>query len=273
MKSATVATPRPRWAWPEYGMEGALLGLFMVSACFFTVALEHPASPLHTALRDPLLRRALIGLAMGSTAICLILSPWGQQSGAHMNPAVTLTFWRLGRVRAHDALCFLVAQALGAIAGVGVSRLLLGARLADPAVNYAVTLPGARGMSVAFLAEFTISALLMLVVLIVGESTRWAPRTPFIAGSLVALYITFEAPLSGMSMNPARSLGSMVWAGGFSSFWIYLLAPPLGMLTSAGLFTASRGLALVHCAKLHHDNDKRCIHCGARFKSSWEEAA
>jgi aquaporin Z len=213
-------------------MEGALLGLFMVSACVVTVALEHPASPLYIALPDPLLRRALIGLAMGLTAVGLILSPWGQQSGAHMNPAVTLTFWRLGRVRAQDALCFIAAQALGAI-----------------------------------------SALLMLVVLAVGASTRWAPRTPFFAGSLVALYITFEAPLSGMSMNPARSLGSMFWVGDFSSFWIYLLAPPLGMLTAAGLFTAARGLAAVHCAKLHHDNAKRCIHCGAGFKSSWEEAA
>lgn len=273
MSAAATAAPRPRWAWPEYGMEGALLGLFMVSACVVTVALEHPASPLYIALPDPLLRRALIGLAMGLTAVGLILSPWGQQSGAHMNPAVTLTFWRLGRVRARDALCFIAAQALGAIGGVAVSRLLLGAALAHPAVNYAVTLPGVRGMSVAFVAEFSISALLMLVVLAVGASTRWAPRTPFFAGSLVALYITFEAPLSGMSMNPARSLGSMFWVGDFSSFWIYLLAPPLGMLTAAGLFTAARGLAAVHCAKLHHENAKRCIHCGAGFTSSWEEAA
>jgi len=79
--------------WPEYLIEAACLGLFMISAFGFATLLEHPASPVHQALPNSLLRRFLMGLAMGGTAICIIYSPWGKQSGAHINPSTTLTFY------------------------------------------------------------------------------------------------------------------------------------------------------------------------------------
>ncbi len=82
--------------WPEYLMEAASLGIFMISAGLVTVILEHPASPIWQVIPDPLFRRFVIGVAMGLTAIAIIYSPWGKQSGAHINPAVTLTFFRLG---------------------------------------------------------------------------------------------------------------------------------------------------------------------------------
>ena len=78
---------------PEYLMEGAELGVFMISACLFTALLEYPASPVHGMIADATIRRALIGCSMGATAIAIIYSPWGKQSGAHFNPAVTLTFF------------------------------------------------------------------------------------------------------------------------------------------------------------------------------------
>src|SRR6201997_3928454 len=83
--------------WPEYLMEAACLGLFMVSACSFTVLLQHPGSIVRQMIPSAFLRRALTGVAMGLTAIALIYSPWGKQSGAHFNPSVTLTFFRLGK--------------------------------------------------------------------------------------------------------------------------------------------------------------------------------
>jgi len=88
-----------RGHWPEYLTEAAGLGLFMLSACVFTTLLEYPGSPAHQAIADPFLRRVLIGIAMGLTAVGLIYSPWGQRSGAHLNPSVTLAFWRLGKVQ------------------------------------------------------------------------------------------------------------------------------------------------------------------------------
>src|SRR5439155_25457677 len=84
--------------WPEYAIEAACLGLFMISACVFVTLLEHPMSPARAAVADPTLRRVLAGVAMGLTAIGLIYSPWGQQSAAHMNPSLTLTYLRLGKI-------------------------------------------------------------------------------------------------------------------------------------------------------------------------------
>ena len=109
--------------WPEYLLEALGLGLFMISACAFTVLLEHPASPARQVIDDGLLRRFLIGIAMGLTAIALIYSPIGKRSGAHMNPAVTFTFWRLGKVQAWDAVFYALFQFIGRIgrrAAVGV---------------------------------------------------------------------------------------------------------------------------------------------------------
>ena len=260
---AAKAAPAPPIArhLPEYLMEAALLGLFMISACTFTVLLQHPASPISGAIPDPFVRRLLTGLAMGATAILLIYSPWGQQSGAHMNPAVTLTFTRLGKVAPRDALAYTVAQFAGGVGGVLLARGALGGLLAHPDVGYAATMPGRWGVSIAFLAETGISCLLVLVILSVSNHPRWAAYTGLCAGLLVAGYITFEAPLSGMSMNPARSFGSAFAGRHWNAIWIYFTAPPLGMLAAAQLYLARRGRQAVACAKLHHQNSKRCIFC------------
>jgi aquaporin Z len=248
----------------EYLMEAALLGIFMVSACAFVVLLDYPSSPVRLALPDPSLRRLLIGLAMGSTAVALIYSPWGMQSGAHFNPATTLTFYRLGKVRGRDALSYIGAQFAGAVAGVGAAWAVLGPRLADPATHFAATVPGAAGIAVAFLAEVVISFLLMSVVLRVSNHQRFARYTGVCAGILVACFITFEGPLSGMSMNPARTLGSALFARDWTALWIYFVAPPAGMLAAAELYLRQRGKGAVFCAKLHHQNAKPCIFCEAR---------
>ncbi len=246
--------------WPEYLMEAAGLGLFMVSACVFGALLEHPASTARQALSDPLVRRVLMGLAMGLTAVGIIYSPWGKQSGAHINPSVTLTFFRLGKVQAWDAAFYATAQCAGGLLGVLLSAALLGRALAHSTVNYVVTLPGPGGAGAAFAAEAGISFLLMLVILVVSNSPH-ERATGLCAGFLVATYITLEAPLSGMSMNPARTFASALPAMSWTAFWVYVTAPPLGMLLAAEAHRGLRGAHAVHCAKLHHQNPKRCIFC------------
>lgn len=242
--------------WPEYLSEAAGLGLFMLAACAFTVLLEHPASFVNRLIDSTFARRALMGLAMGVTALAIVTSPLGQRSGAHLNPAMTLNYFLLGKIHAFDALWYVAAQFAGGVLGVAVAGYLIGAPIGHSAVRYAVTLPGSSGPVGAFFAEFAISMVLMLAVLVASNDKRLARWTPCLAAMLIALWITFEAPLSGMSMNPARTAGSALSAQVWTDWWIYFVAPPLGMVC-AGFIYKSRGR--VFCAKLHHHNDKRCI--------------
>ena len=244
-------------------MEAAGLAVFMISACVFATLLEHPASPIRQTLANPLLRRGLMGTAMGLTAVGIIYSPWGQQSGAHINPAVTLTFLRLGKVEPWDALFYVCAQFVGGTTGVALSALVLGAMLAHPTVNHVVTVPGSFGLGVAFTAEVIIAFILMVVILVTTNSQKLRRYTGLFAGFLVAVYITIEAPVSGMSMNPARTLSSAVIAQVWNAWWLYLLAPPLGMLVGAEVYLRLCGRGCVSCAKLNHVTNRRCIfRCG-----------
>jgi aquaporin Z len=237
---------KPRFDhWREYAIEAACLALFMLSATGFSTLLQHPASPVSAALAawpaGPAAHRVPMGLAMGLTAIALIYSPLGARSGAHMNPSL--------------------AQFAGGAIGIVAASLLLRGLPGDPSVNYAATVPGAGGAAAAFAAEAGISFLLMSVVLAVSNTPRLARYTGLFAGALVALYVVVEAPLSGMSMNPARTLGSNVLAHSTESLWIYFTAPPLGMLLAAETYARVRGRHRVSCAKLNHPATGRCIFC------------
>src|SRR6266496_996442 len=194
--------------WPEYVSEAAGLGLFMISACAFTVLLYHPASPVTQGIQNEGVRRMLMGVAMGSTAIAIIFSPFGKRSGAHFNPAVTLTYLRLGKFEAWDAAFYILFQFVGGIAGVLVASLVLSNWIAHQSVHYVATVPGTSGPLPAFIAELAISFILMSVILTVSNTKRLARWSGLFVGALVATYISIEAPISGMSLNPARTLGS-----------------------------------------------------------------
>ncbi len=251
-----------RQHWPEYLMEAAGLGIFMISAALFTALMEHPDSPVRQAINDPFLRRIPIGIAMGFTAVGIIYSPWGKQSGAHINPAVTLTFYRLGKIQSWDAFFYIIFQFIGGLTGVILATFILGKTIANPAVNYVVTVPGTAGLVVAFVAEAFMSFVLMFTVLLTTNRVNWAVFTGLFAGILVGIFIILEAPYSGMSINPARSFGSALPAKIWTAFWLYLTAPPVGMLLAAEIYIRTKGFSAVYCAKFHHHNNKRCIfHC------------
>src|SRR5262249_5636894 len=245
--------------WPEFVIEAVGVALFMLSACAFGTLLGHPDSPVVRSLPDVFIRRLLMGCAMGLTALGLICSPWGQRSGAHFNPATTLTFWRLGKISTVDAAGYAVSQTLGGLAGIAIAVILLGGWLAHPSVRYVATVPGPAGSAAAFVAESGITFVLMAVVLIMTNTASLNRFTPVVVGLLLAAYITLESPISGMSMNPARSLASAIPAAAWVPLWIYFVAPPLGMLAAAEVYVRRHGAARVYCAKLHHDNDQRCI--------------
>jgi aquaporin Z len=172
---------------------------------------------------------------------------------------MTLAFLRLGRIAPWDACFYVLAQFAGAALGVAFSAIVLGAKIADPAIAYVVTVPGSSGVAVAF-AAIAMSFGLMTLVL-ASMTSRFASMTGLFCGIAVATYIALEAPLSGMSMNPARTFGSAVVADVWTAFWLYCVAPPAGMLLAVEAFVRSRDGAPM-CAKLHHANDRRRIHCG-----------
>ncbi len=258
-----------RHHWPEYLIEAAGLAIFMISLCVITIICEYPNSPIRAEFTDSLLRRLIKGIGVGLTAVAIVYSPWGKQSGAHLNPAITLTFFRLGKIYPWDAFFYIVFQFAGGVAGVLLMTQVLRHSISHPAVNYAATVPGMDGPIIAFAAEIIISFILMLVVLIATNTRKIAHLTGLFAGVLIATYITFESPISGMSINPARSFGPALSAQLWTALWIYFTAPTIGMLLAAELYIRIRGAHRVICAKLHHINDKRCIfrHCG--FKEGW----
>jgi len=266
-ESGATADPSAAWSWaqafqvhwPEYFMEATELALFMISACVFTTLLEFPGSPVRGLLPNPVLRRLLNGIAMGLTLLLLVHSRWGKQSGAHMNPTVTLMFFRLGKVGGWDALFYSVFQFLGGISGVLFAYGILGSALAHPPVNFIVTEPGRWGTGMAFGAEIAITFLMALTVLVTSNHKALSRFTPYFAATLLAFYIFLEAPYSGMSLNPARTFGSSIVAQNFRSIWIYFAAPALGMLLAGELFLLFGTKRGVFCAKFHHDNKMRCI--------------
>ena len=251
-----------RQHWPEYAMEGLELGMFMVAACIATVLLYDPRSPLFVAIADPFWKRALMAAAMAGTAVTLIYSPWGKRSGAHMNPAVTLSFWAMGKVATIDAVYYVVFQTIGGLVGVLASLALTGGLLADPQANFAVTVPGPDGAGAALFSELVIAFVMMLVVTVMLNS-RFAGLTGLAAGSLIFLYVLYESPCSGFGMNPARSLASALPANTWTAFWIYLVAPPTSMLAAVALHSRVLGITPRFTQpKLNPNGETRCIHSG-----------
>ncbi len=226
--------------WPHYVAEALGVSFFVGCSGLLTMLVEHPASPVHQALPDSaLLRRAVLGPAVGLVLVLIVYSPWGKRSGAHINPAVTLAFWQLGKIRAADAAWYVLAQVAGALATAQLLKYGFGPLYSHPAVNYTVTQPPAPtlpGTAVAFAAEFVISFLMMTTALAALHSARLKPRAGWLLGALLAVFVCFETPLSGMSLNPARTLGTAVAAGCYHGLWLYWLAPGLAMWLATVLF-------------------------------------
>ena len=221
--------------WKIYVIEAWALGMFMVSAGMFSILVFHPSLPIYAAIKSDFLKRLLMGSIMGATAILLIYSGWGKRSGAHMNPATTLAQYQLNRIEATDALFYIVAQFVGGSLGVALVYAFLPDYFASPSVNFAVTMPN-KGIWTAFLCEFMMAFALLTMVLTVSNNARLAPYTGYLVGLTVALFITFEAPISGMSINPARTFSSAIWANAWTGIWIYFVAPVAGMQCAAWLY-------------------------------------
>ncbi len=220
-------------------MEAGGLMVFMLGAGVFTTLFLYPGSAVQQALPTNLLRHAAIGACMGIVTFGIV-SAIGMKSGAHINPAVTWSFYRQGKIGGWDAIFYTLFQFVGAI----IAPVLLLAAIGDPfthdKVKFATSQPGPQGHTAAFVAEFVISFILMLAVLIALSSKRLEKLAPAIIGGLIAIYITAVGPISGMSMNPARTFGSALIADQYKGLWIYFVAPMLAMLLATEIYRMTR---------------------------------
>ena len=215
--------------WRAYLLEALGLMAFMLGAGAFGTLFMYPDSPVAQAMPSPLAARAGLGACMGLVTFGIV-SAIGKQTGAHINPAVTWAFWRQGKIGGWDATFYTLAQFAGAMLAPVILLAAIGEPFAHEKVMHATSQPGLDGSGVAWTAEFVITFILMTVILFVLDSKRLKDALPVIVGALIAVYITFESPLSGMSMNPARSFGSALTAGEWKGMWVYFTAPVLATL-------------------------------------------
>ncbi len=202
----------------------------MAAAALAVIVFEYPGFSFHHYFQSPLLRRFLIGLVIGITALYILNSSFGKKSGAHINPAVTLIQYRLGNISAINAIFYAIFQCLGGAAGVYLVYLILPKYMSHPSVNFVVTQPSSAGIIIAFILEFLISFILIAVVLYSNIKKQLNKYTASFVAILLLIFITFESPYTGTSLNPARTFASAIVSGEWNSFWLYCIAPILGML-------------------------------------------
>jgi aquaporin Z len=220
--------------WKHYLQEALGLVIFMISACFFSAMLFSEKSSWF--LSHAMMRNVIMGIAMGATALFIFYSPLTAPSGSQINPAVTLTFLRLGKMCKYDAMFFVVFQIIGGTVAVYIMQMLMGNILIEPPVNSAVTVPGKNGVWWALVIELFIAFITMSMVLFTSNNDTLKKYTRIFAGCLVCTWVIVAGPISGFGMNPARSLASALPANTWTAFWLYLFVPFIGMLLAAEFY-------------------------------------
>jgi aquaporin Z len=242
---------RPRLVpWQPVAAEFAGTALLLAAGLSIVIWASAPASPLVHAMRDAAARRALTGALFGTVGASIAISPLGRESGAHLNPVVTLAFWAERRIRTSTLLAYVAAQAAGGI--VGSSVLLAWGRLGR-SVRYGATTPGHAGSLAALGGEAAATFALIALLFGVLGSPRLRHGAPLLFPPLYAVLVLVEAPLSGTSTNPARSLGPAVVSETWTGFWVYLAGPLVGTAVALAIrrLPVIRRLA-VEVAKVHH---------------------
>ncbi len=219
-----------------------LVGLSVVIVMF------GEGSPVPRRLGNAEVRRALTGFLFGTTGALIALSRVGRVSGAHINPAVSFGFWLMGKIGAETLLAYVAAQVAGAV--LGALPLLAWGRMGR-SVAFGATVPGAGYGPGAALAGEAVTTFVMVALLCAFlASRRLRHFTPAIFPFLYSFMVWAEAPVSGTSTNPARTLGPALVSGHWDAWWIYWVGPLFGAFaaTLAFSFLARE----IEVAKLYH---------------------
>ncbi len=245
---------RPK-TWPLWCAELSGTALLVGVGCSVVILDFGAGSPVVAALPDAGARRALTGFLFGTVGALIALSPLGKLSGAHINPVVTLAFWLVRRMRARVAVGYVLAQLAGGVLG---AQLLRAWGAMGASASYAATVPGAAGPWAAVVGEAGATFCLVAGLLVFVGHARLRRFTPALFPFLYAALVWIEAPLSGASTNPARSLGPGLVARAMRGWWVYWLGPLLGTLAGVGAMNApwARSLEIRVAKVFHFEHDR-----------------
>ena len=245
-----------RFPWQVFSSELVGTALLVLVGLSMVILMFGAGSPMLRFVPGEGARRLITGFLFGTTGALIALSPVGKESGAHINPVVTLGFWLMGKLDLPTTLGYLVAQMIGAVMG-SLPLLLWGAM--GKSVAFGATLPGPGfTLPTVFLGEVvTTFTMISLLAVFLGFRTI-RPFTPAIFPPLYAIMVWAEAPISGTSTNPARTLGPAIVSGRWQGWWIYWAGPLIGMFLAILVFSflAKR----IEVAKLYHfESDRRRV--------------
>ena len=254
---------QPKWwqqlHWGEYFAEllGTALMIFIgLSAVVFNMG---HGLPMEKLLPNHSLRLLLTGLIFAGSGSMVAISPLGKLSGGHINPSISLAFWLQGKMHGQDFIAYVIAQFIGAIAGE--TLLITVWDNYAQSVNNGMTLPGSDyALWYVFLAEVLITFLLVLLIFIFVSHRTLMRWTPLMTWIVVAMMVWLESPISGTSLNPARSFAPALLSGTWRSQWLYAIAPPLGAIMGViGFRLVTFGEREILTGKLFHVPHYRCI--------------
>lgn len=245
--------------WSEYGAE--LLGTAFLVFVGLSVVVWNFAQglPMTQLIPNKSIRLLITGLMFSGSGSLVAISPLGKLSGGHINPSVSLAFWMQGKMHHHDICGYIIAQFLGAIIGAFLLVTVWSNYAAS--INNGMTLPGASyPLWYVFLAEVTMTCLLVVAIFIFVSSDRLMRWTPLMTWLVVAIMVWLESPISGTSLNSARSFGPALVSWFWQNQWLYLIAPPMGAILAVGVFRLiTFGERELLTAKLFHVPNYRSI--------------
>jgi len=218
------------------------------------IVMSGDGSPMTRLIPNEILRMALTAFLFGSIGSAIALSKVGKESGAHINPAVTMSFWLLQKLDFRAAIGYIAAQLLGAC--IGAMPLLAWGSMGR-SISFGATVPGEGYSTSAVLIGEVVTTFGLVATLCVFLGFRHLRRfTPIVIPFLYAVMVPLEAPISGTSTNPARTVGPAVISGRWEGWWIYWLGPMIGMLIA--ILVCSSFARRIEVAKLYHfGHDRR----------------
>jgi aquaporin Z len=243
----------------EYGSEFLGTAFYLVCVIGLVAVFSAPHSFIASSIPSIPLRLLFIGLLSGGAIYLVAISPLGRLSGAHLDPAVSLGFWMIGKMHFRDMLGYIGSQFAGGIVGVLSGHALFGNLAQD--VKDAVLHPGLHiGGLEAFLGEILTTFVLVFFVLTFVSHKVLERWTALMIVFLIPILVLLDASISGSGINPARWLGPALFHNFWQLWWVYLFGPFLGSMLAVGLRrTHLIGPVTPRTGKINHDSRYRSL--------------